>query len=92
MKNRIFADFDNERVQDLDIVGLSQTDYVKTFAGKSIRINEGDYIYLFMPVDEIAPDYILAEGLVIKNPYTFKPYKWCCKIIGGLKYTRDIKK
>ncbi|QME61285.1 hypothetical protein [Escherichia fergusonii] len=39
LEDRIFADFDNERIQDIDIVGLTQTDYVKTFSGESVRIN-----------------------------------------------------
>ena len=73
LENRIFADFDNERVQDIDIVGLTQTDHVNTFSGELVCINEGDYIYMFMPIDEVLPEYIFAEGFVIKNPYRFKP-------------------
>ncbi|CAM7832501.1 TPA: hypothetical protein N8123_004345 [Escherichia coli] len=89
LENRIFADFDNERVQDIDIVGLTQTDHVNTFSGELVCINEGDYIYMFMPIDEVLPEYIFAEGFVIKNPYRFKPYKWCCKIIGELEFNKE---
>ncbi|EDZ1845493.1 hypothetical protein GN572_004834 [Salmonella enterica] len=91
LEGRVFADFDNERIQDIDIVGLTQTDCVKAFSGESIRINEGDYLYMFMPIDEVLPEYILAEGFVIKNPYEFKPYKWCCKIIGELEYIKEYE-
>ncbi|EPW8570695.1 hypothetical protein ACWQEN_000004 [Morganella morganii] len=92
LENRIFADFDNERIKDIDIVGLTQTDYVKTFSGKLIRIHEGDYIYMFMPTDDTIPEYIFAEGVVIKNPYDFKPYKWCCKIKSKLEYIKEYAK
>lgn len=89
LENRIFADFDNERIQDVDVVGLTQTDYVKNFSGETVRIHEGDYIYMFMPIDEVLSEYVFAEGFVIKNPYDFKPYRWCCKIVGGLEYNEE---
>ncbi|EZJ77383.1 hypothetical protein AC01_2242 [Escherichia coli 1-392-07_S3_C1] len=44
---------------------------------------------MFMPIDEVLPEYIFAEGFVIKNPYRFKPYKWCCKIIGELEFNKE---
>ncbi|EHT2455797.1 hypothetical protein KXE84_003992 [Escherichia fergusonii] len=92
LEDRIFADFDNERIQDIDIVGLTQTDYVKTFSGESVRINEGDYIYMFMPIDENLQQYVFAEGFVIRNPYEHKVYKWCCKIIGELEFINECQR
>ncbi|WP_174866829.1 hypothetical protein [Pectobacterium polaris] len=86
LKDRVFADFGNEIVDDFYIVGLSKSDYINSFSGESVKIKEGDYIYMFMPIDEVLPEYLFAEGVVIKNPYEFKPYKWCCKIIGEFEY------
>lgn len=88
LKERVFADFDNEIVDDFNIIGLTQSDYVETFCGESLRIAEGDYIYMFMPADEVRKEYFLAEGVVIKNPYEFKPYKWCCRVVGQFEYLR----
>ncbi|MBA8500350.1 hypothetical protein HVW15_04875 [Escherichia fergusonii] len=92
LEDRIFEDFDNERIQDIDIVGLTQTDYVKTFSGESVCINEGDYIYMFMPIDENLQQYVFAEGFVIRNPYEHKVYKWCCKIIGELEFINECQR
>ena len=91
LNSRIFADFDNERVLDLDIVGLTQTDEIKNYMGETIFLKEGDYVYLYMPVDEILPKYIFSEGFVIHNPYEFKPYKWCCKLTRELEYIEDYE-
>lgn len=88
---RIFADFDNERVVDLDIVGLTQTNEVKNFIGDTVFLKEGDYIYLYMPTDETLPEYVFSEGYVIRNPYKFTPYKWCCKLTSKLEYIEDYK-
>lgn len=86
LTNRIFADFDNEIVQDPDIVGLTQTDSVTTFSGGTALLKEGDYVYMFMSADERLPEYLVAEGVVIPNPYDFKPYKWCARIVGEIEY------
>ena len=34
LNSRVYADFDNERVVDSDIVGLAQTDEIKNYMGK----------------------------------------------------------
>ncbi len=88
VKKRIYADIDNERI-DEDVVGLTKTDFVKNFLGEEIFIYEGEYIYMYMNIDDFPPDYVFAEGVVIKNPYNFKPYKWCCKIMGKIEYIEE---
>ncbi|MGJ0637307.1 hypothetical protein [Xenorhabdus bovienii] len=89
LHDRIYADFDNERVIDLDIVGLTQLDEVKDFSGNVVLLKKGDYIYLYMPVDESLPEYVFSEGYVIPNPYEFKPYKWCCKLMTGIEFIEE---
>lgn len=91
LNSRIFADFDNERGVDSDIVGLAQTDEIKNYMGETIFLKEGDYVYLYLPVDEILPEYVFSEGFVIPNPYEFKPYKWCCKLTRELEYIEDYE-
>jgi hypothetical protein len=49
-EERYFADMDNERPFDEDIVGLSKTDEVIGFSGKVRTIKEGDYIYTWISV------------------------------------------
>ncbi|WP_096031274.1 hypothetical protein [Caballeronia temeraria] len=83
-EERVFADIDNERPFDENIVGLTKTDQVIDFYGSHISIAEGDYLYLFM--DCGGGDYVFAEGVVIKNPYPMKPYKWCCKLFCDIEY------
>lgn len=84
LSSRIYADFDNERPYELNVVGLSQTDYVIDFTGKKIKIYDGDYIYLYMDVD--SNEYVVSEGVVFPNPYTDLPYKWCCRLSWEIEY------
>ncbi|EAM2539658.1 TPA: hypothetical protein MZO93_003387, partial [Salmonella enterica] len=87
VSERLYADIDNERVADIDIVGLTQSDEVKDFFGNSVIIHEGDYVYLYTDSIEGGElSYIFSEGYVIPNPYEFKPYKWCCKLAGDEPY------
>jgi hypothetical protein len=85
-EERYFADMDNERPFDGDIVGLTQTDEVIGFTGKARTIKEGDYIYLYMDAGD---DFVFSEGIVIGNPYPSKPYRWCCKLLQPIKYMSD---
>ena len=91
LSNRIFADFDNERPYDENIVGISKYDEIKNFSGVLITLRKGDFIYLFMSVSEDPSDYVVSEGFVIENPYEKMPYKWCCRIIGVIQYIEDYK-
>ena len=91
LNSRIFADFDNERSVDSDIVGLSQTDEIENYMGETIFLKEGDYVYLYLQTDEILPEYVFSEGFVIPNPYEFKPYKWCCKLTREIEDIEDIE-
>lgn len=91
LNDRIYADFDNERTIDLDVVGLTQSDEVRNFIGDTVFLKEGDYIYLYMSIDETLPEYVFSEGYVIPNPYKFKPYKWCCKLTSKLEYIEDYE-
>ncbi|MCL2872817.1 MAG: SAM-dependent methyltransferase [Betaproteobacteria bacterium] len=86
---RIFADTDNERPFDSNIVGLTKNDEVSDFSGRAILIKEGDYLYLYMDCGN--GDCIFSEGLVIKNPYPTKPYKWCCKLSGEIEYMSEYE-
>jgi len=90
--NRIYVDFDNERPFDEEVVGISKTDVAKTFDGESVILHEGDYVYLFMPIDEILPEYVFSEGFVIRNPYKTKPYKWCCQMSVSLESMEEYEK
>lgn len=84
---RVFADFDNERPFDEDVVGLTKTDEVSLFGGGKIEIKEGDHVYLYMDVGD--GDYVFSEGVVISNPYSSKPYRWCCKLTCELEYMSE---
>lgn len=87
VNERVYADIDNERVVDFDIVGLTQSDELKDFFGNEVVIHEGDYIYLYTDsIENGVLSYIFSEGYVIPNPYDFKPYKWCCKLVGDEPY------
>jgi hypothetical protein len=90
IQHRIYADLDNERV-DSDVVGISKTDFVKKFDGSLIEIKEHDYVYLFMDIidDDGSPSYVFSEGVIICNPYSFKPYKWCCRLISKIEYIEE---
>ncbi len=88
LNKRIYADIDNERVEE-NIVGLSKSDFVKNFIGEDVQIYEGEYVYMYMNTEDFPPEYVFAEGIVIKNPYRFKPYKWCCKIVDKIEYMDD---
>ncbi|WP_235212745.1 hypothetical protein [Burkholderia paludis] len=92
INSRIYADFDNERPFDENIVGLSKTDDARDFDGNVVVLREGDYIYLFMPIDEALPEYVFSEGTVIKNPYETKPYKWCCQLRVAVENMDDYGK
>ena len=91
--DRFYADLDNERV-DPDMVGLTQTDFLKRFTGEPGKIIEGQHIFLFMDIvdDDGGISYVVSEGDVIKNPYNFKPYKWCCKLTTGIQYIEEYEK
>jgi hypothetical protein len=93
LEHRLFADLDNERV-DPDVVGLTQTDLLKRFTGESVKITEGQHIFLFMNIidDDGGISYVLSEGDVIKNPYSFKPYKWCCRLTAAIEYIEEYEK
>jgi hypothetical protein len=44
-------------------------------------------------MDCLNGDYLFAEGVVIKNPYSTKPYKWCCKLVNGTEeYMSEYQK
>jgi hypothetical protein len=86
-EERYFADMDNERPFDEDIVGLAKTDEVLGFTGKIRTIKEWDYIYLYMDIGD--DDFVFSEGVVIKNPYPSKQYKWCCKLLRPIEYMSD---
>jgi hypothetical protein len=93
LSGRIYADLDNERVEH-DVVGLTQTDFVKRRDGSMVRIAEGMHISLYMDIvdDDGGPSYVLSAGDVIKNPYPFKPYKWCCKLTEPIEYIDEYMK
>lgn len=88
-ESRISADFDNERPYDEDVVGLTKTDEVSAFGGRKVEIKEGDYIYLYMDVGD--GDYVFSEGAVIRNPYSSKPYRWCCQLKRELEYMSEYE-
>ena len=90
VEQRIYADIDNERPYDLDIVGLTQNDEVLNYFREVILIQEGDYVYLYM--DYADGDHVFCEGIVIKNPYPTMPYKWCCTILGQIEYMSEYNK
>lgn len=92
INSRIYADFDNERPFSEKIVGLSKTDEVSDFDGRVVRLSQGDYIYLFMPIDDVLPEYVFSEGVVIKNPYDEKPYKWCCQLHVAIEHMEAYEK
>ena len=87
---RIFADTDNERPFDENIVGLTKNDEVVDFLGHIVSIKENDYLYMYMDCGD--GDYVFTEGVVIKNPYPTKPYKWCCKLLGEIEYMSEYEK
>lgn len=89
LSGRLFADFDNERIQDRNIVGLSQSDEMINFDGRHVILKHHDYVYLYMQTDEFPDEYVVAEGFIIANPYTFKPYRWCCKLTSEIEYFED---
>ena len=91
LEGRIFADFDNERVFDFNIVGLSQTNEVLNFEGHRVVLKEQDFVYLYMQVDEFLAQYVVAEGKVIANPYESKPYRWCCQLTTEIEYFEDYQ-
>jgi hypothetical protein len=86
---RVFADIDNERPFDEDIVGLTQTDNVTDFFGRTFSIKEGEYLYLYMDYSD--GDHVFFEGIVIRNPYPKIPYRWCCKLAGKLECTSEYE-
>lgn len=92
LNGRVFADFDNERVYDLDIVGLSKSNEMFDFEGNIVILKENDFIYLFMQIDIENHEYVVAEGYVITNPYPTKPYLWCCKLSSEIEYFGDYQK
>lgn len=93
IESRIVVDIDNERPYDSSILGLSQRDEVLSFAGDTIVLTEGMYVYMITEnFDEDIPDHILSEGLVIKKPYPDLPYKWCCRIEGKIEYLEDYNR
>ena len=87
------ADLDNERVES-NVVGLTQTDLVKRFDGSFAELREGEYVHLFMDIvdEDKSYSYVVSEGTVIRNPYAFKPYKWCCQLNGVIEYIEDYLK
>ena len=92
LKGRVFADFDNEMIQDISIVGLTQTDEVEDFDGNTVLLNNQDYVHLYMVIDEESPEYVISKGYVIPNPYDFKLYKWCCKLTSKIEYFDDYNR
>jgi hypothetical protein len=89
-ESRIFADIDNERPFDPDIVGLTKNDEVVDFGGHAVMIKEGDYLYLYMDCED--GDHVFSEGIVIKNPYPTMPYRWCCELSGEIEYMSEYEK
>ena len=92
LNGRVFADFDNERVYDLDIVGLSKSNEIIDFEENIVILKENEFIYLFMQIDIENHVYVVAEGFVIPNPYAFKPYLWCCKLVSEIEYFEDYNR
>jgi hypothetical protein len=90
LSQRVYADLDNERVEP-DVVGLTKTDFVKSVGGDLVKICEGEYLHLFMDIidDDGSNSYVVSEGIVISNPYAFKPYKWCCRLTENIEYIDD---
>ncbi|MDF0607144.1 hypothetical protein HZU77_016115, partial [Neisseriaceae bacterium TC5R-5] len=92
LNERVYADFDNECIFDANIVGLTFTEEVENFHGEKIHLQEGEYIYLYMGIDKFLPEYVVAEGHVISNPYSSRQYKWCCKLVGDIEYLENYNK
>lgn len=74
-----------------EYLGLAQSDEVKNFAGETIFLSDGDYIFLYMPIDQELPEYVFSEGYIIHNPYKFKSYKWCCKLTSKFEFIEDYE-
>ncbi|MCD8213845.1 MAG: hypothetical protein LUC34_07365 [Campylobacter sp.] len=82
LKDRIYADMDNERLLN-NLVLLSKDGNVKKFDASVAGVNEGDYVYLYMDIDEDADTndadrYVVSEGIVVKNPISYDVCKFCC--------------
>lgn len=87
----VYADLDNERVEH-DVVGLTQTDFVRRFDGREVKLEAGMRLALYMDIvdDDGGLSYVRSSGEVILNPYSFKPYKWCCRLTEPIKYIDDV--
>ena len=90
LEHRVRVDIDNDRVYDSHHVKLSREDEVLDYSGAIIHLREGMRIYLYTVNGDAEWPFILAEGLVVRNPYgASTSFTWWCELQGDLIYVNE---